>query len=135
MIEINNKTKSRININLVKRITDKFLLVNKKKDRDVSIAFIGDSKMKELNAIYRDRDRVTDILAFPDEDDDLGELIINYAQIKRQAKKFSNNTEEELVFILVHGLLHLIGYEDESEEGKGEMEKLGKKFIKKYDKN
>ncbi|MBU4347150.1 rRNA maturation RNase YbeY, partial [Patescibacteria group bacterium] len=66
----------------------------------------------------------------------LGEVIIDYAQIKRQAREFGSGVNDELVFILVHGLLHLLGYDDKTEKGAKEMERLGEKFILNfYDKN
>lgn len=130
MVEINNKTRSKINLRLVKKISDKFLEDYGIANKTVSIAFVGDGKIRKLNKIYRDKDKVTDVLSFADDDEGaLGEIIIDYAQIKRQSRKFSKNTEQELVFILVHGLLHLLGYEDKTDKGAREMEEEGKKFI------
>ena len=133
MIEINNLTKAKIPLEKIKKITEKFLLKYKKTNFNISIAFIGDTKMRELNKIYRGFDKTTDILSFEGEEDeegDLGELIISYQQIKRQAKQFSDNIDEELVFILVHGLFHLLGYNDETEKEKSEMDDLVKEFVK-----
>lgn len=139
MIEVNNKTKSAINLKAVKRITDKFLKLYKKEKQDVSIAFVGDAVMRKLNKVYRGKDKVTDILSFPnnaiagkDKGKNLGEIIISFAQIKRQAKKYGNSAEKELAFILAHGLLHLVGMEDESEKGRKRMEEAGEEFVKNY---
>lgn len=130
MIEVNNTTKSRIDLRLVKRVTAEFLKVHKKSSLDVSIAFIGDQAMRRLNKTYRGKDKPTDILTFDGEQDFLGEIIIDYAQIKRQAKLYSSSIKEELVFILVHGLLHLLGHEDDTEAGRLKMISLGETFIK-----
>jgi probable rRNA maturation factor len=131
MIEINNKTKNKIDLKLVEGVAAKFLKKYKKTKHEVSIAFIGDAEMKKLNKIYRGIDKPTDVLAFPGEEKGfLGEIVIDYAQIKRQAKLYSGSVREELVFILVHGLLHLLGYDDETEKGREAMAKMGKKFIK-----
>ncbi|MBU4256942.1 rRNA maturation RNase YbeY [Patescibacteria group bacterium] len=136
MIEINNKTKSRIDLNLVKKIADNFLKTHKNRNCEVSIAFVGDRVIRKLNRNYRKIDKVTDVLSFPGEGIFLGEVIIDYAQIKRQAREFGSSVNDELVFILVHGLLHLIGYDDKTERGAKEMERLGEKFILNfYDKN
>ncbi len=132
MIEINNKTKSKINLALVGRTAEQFLKLNKIKNRDVSIAFIGDASMSKLNKAYRGKNKPTDILAFPGDNDFFGEIIIGYAQIKRQAKVYKNSVRQELIFILIHGLLHLLGYDDKTENGRREMEMLSKKFIEKY---
>ena len=98
----------------------------KVKKGEVSIAFIGDAKMRKLNKIYRGCDKTTDILSFSEEENKtyLGEVLINYNQIKRQAKKYSSSIKEELLFILVHGLLHLLGYEDDTEKGREKMKDL-----------
>lgn len=129
MVEINNATKQKINLALVKETAQHFLRVYKKKKYEISIAFVGDSVIRKLNRNYRKIDKVTDVLSFPGEGIFLGEVIIDYAQIKRQAKKYGKTVKQELVFILVHGLLHLLGYDDKTEKGAKEMERLGKKFI------
>jgi len=129
MVEINNKTRSKIDLGLVRKTTEKFLKYYKLKGKEVSIAFVGDKTIKKLNKKYRGKDNVTDVLAFVGENNYLGEIVIDYAQIKRQAKRFSGGVKEELIFILVHGLLHLLGYEDETERGKKKMERLGEEFI------
>jgi len=131
MVEINNRTKNRIKIVLVKQITEKFLQNYKLNKKEVSIAFVGDNEIRKLNKVYRKIDKATDVLSFSGEDDFLGEIVVDYAQIKRQAKEFKKNVNQELIFILVHGLLHLIGYDDRTEKGRLEMIRLGESFIKK----
>lgn len=130
-VEINNKTKAKIDLNLVEKIAEKFLKIFKIKNKDVSIAFIGDAAIKKINYKYRKINAPTDVLSFEGEDNFLGEILINYKQIKKQAKEYGRSARQELAFILVHGLLHLIGYDDKSEKEAKEMEKLGNEFIKK----
>ena|SRR3989339_16390 len=130
-IEINNRTRHKLDIKLIKTVTARFLKQYSSANREVSIALVGDRVMRRLNREYRGRDKVTDVLSFSGEGDYFGEIIIDYAQIKRQAKKFSPSPRAEFIFILVHGLLHLAGYDDKSEKGKKEMERLGHEFIKK----
>ena len=130
MVEINNRTKNKINIASVKLTTEKFLLKHKLSKKEVSIAFVGDNEIRKLNKIYRKIDKATDVLSFAGEYDFLGEIVIDYAQIKRQAKEFKKKVDEELIFILIHGLLHLIGYDDKTEKGRQEMIGLGEQFIK-----
>ena len=131
MVEINNKTRTKVDIRLIYRVTEEFLKHYKIKQKNLSIALVGDVLIRRLNKRYRRVDRVTDILAFPGEGDDLGEIIIDWAQIKRQALKFSGSVRDELIYILVHGLLHLLGHEDKTVKGKSEMEKLTKAFLHK----
>lgn len=131
MIEINNKTRSYINFKLINEVTEKFLKYYKLGEKEVSIAFVGDVTIRKMNKQYRKKDKATDILSFEGESDFLGEIIIDYAQIKRQAKKYGKKVQDELVFILVHGLLHLLGYDDKTDKGADKMERLGNEFIKK----
>ena len=135
-VEINNKTKAKINLSLVKKIARKFLKKHKKEKKDLSVAFVGDKKIKELNKNYRKINEVTDVLSFPGEEKFLGEIIIDYNQVKRQARQFRGQgmraVKEELIFILAHGLLHLLGYDDGTEVGRREMERLGNKFLKNF---
>ncbi len=136
VVEINSKAKEKRDSALIKKVAEKFLSVYKKGGQEVSIAFVGDKTMRRLNRTYRKIDRPTDVLTFSGEgpaddgaSDFFGEIIIDREQIKRQAKKYGKTEKEELVFILVHGLLHLAGYNDETEKGRLEMTRLGIKFI------
>lgn len=138
MIEINNKTRKKVNTALLKRVVGRFSAQYEISDSPVSIALVGDRTMRKLNKKWRAVDKVTDVLAWRNKEsrvlpgeDGLGEIVIDYAQICRQAKKFGNTEEEELVFILVHGLLHLIGYDDQTAKEREAMIKMGKDFIKK----
>jgi probable rRNA maturation factor len=150
MIEVNNTTKFKINKKLIIKTAELFLASRRKQKKDLSIAFIGDAKMRQLNLQYRQKDKTTDVLSFSGEPpllfkeglgggsrggsgdgSDFGEILINPAQIKRQAKENKNTMQAELIFILVHGLLHLAGYDDETEKDRLKMIKLGEEFIKK----
>lgn len=130
VVEINNKANCGVALKLVKSAAEKFASVYKVSGRELSVAFVGSAEMKKLNRRYRGLDKTTDVLAFVGEGDLLGELVLDYAQIKRQAKSYGHSAREELVFVLVHGLLHLVGYDDKTEAGRLKMMKLGEEFIK-----
>lgn len=132
-IEINNATKEKIDIDLLEEITKKFLIKYQKEDKEVSIAFVGEDEIRKMNKEYRGLDKVTDVLSFEGDNSFLGEIIICPEQIKRQAKELGNSEKYEIIFILVHGLLHLLGYDDESKQGNQEMQKLGKEFLAELD--
>lgn len=132
MVEINNTTDEKIDLQLVREVAEKFC-VEHGVTGELSIAFVSDDDMKEMNLQTRGKDKVTDILSFEDDDEEhFGELVIDYSQIKRQSKEFTKSIDDELVFILVHGLLHLLGYDDEVEEKRLEMIARGEEFIRKY---
>ncbi|MBI4812234.1 rRNA maturation RNase YbeY [Candidatus Falkowbacteria bacterium] len=146
MVEINNKTESKINLTVVRQTAEIFLKKHKKQKNELSIAFVGDRLIRRLNETYRGIDKPTDVLTFPDYPaippvvipvpptaggiQNLGEIIIDYAQIKRQAREQGHSAQKELIFILVHGLLHLVGYDDATEKGRLEMIRKGEEFIK-----
>jgi len=112
----------------------KFYLRGKKMDvdnKEVSLAFVSGSDIKKLNKQYRNKNQETDILSFIGDDENfLGEIIICYSKIKEQSKERKVSIKEELVFIFIHGLLHLLGYDDQTKKGHDEMMKLGNKLCK-----
>lgn len=126
MIEINNTTKAKIPAIKMKRIIEKFISAHKLKDFSVSVALIGDKKMQELNKQYRGLDKPTDVLSFTG----LNEIIIDIKAIERQARELKKSRDSELFFILVHGLLHLIGYDDNTEPKRLKMIALGEDFLR-----
>jgi len=82
----------------------------------LTIVFTDDVGIRALNARFRDRDRATDVLSFPLHEDDeagvyLGDVVISLERAENQAPRFGNDPEAELARLLVHGLLHLIGYD------------------------
>jgi probable rRNA maturation factor len=115
-LEINNLTKDRIDKKFLEKIAKKTLKSLKTKLAEISLVFVSDIRMKSLNRKYRGRNRVTDILAF-----DYGEIIICLPQAKRQAKKIGHSLKKELAILLIHGILHLVGYDDETKKGYNKM--------------
>jgi len=103
---------------------------------ELSILFVNDRRMKILNRQYRGIERTTDVLAFPQiaerthtlelrtQNVILGDIVINLHQAKRQAAEHCLTFTEELRMLMIHGLLHLIGYDHErSQYAKRKMEK------------
>jgi probable rRNA maturation factor len=78
----------------------------------VDIVFCSDEKVRELNKAYRKLDKVTDVLSFGWEEEDFaGEIFIAVDQVRYQAPRFNNNYFNELRRVVVHGMLHLCGYD------------------------
>ena len=109
----------------------------------VSVTFVGAEEIRELNRIYRQKDKVTDVLSFPQFDriSDLpeegplclGDVVICTEQALLQADDFGHSPEREIVYLFVHSLFHLLGYdhmeEDEKEDKRrreeGVMDRIG----------
>ena len=120
MIEINNLTTSRVDEDFLKK-TAKMVLEGEHpskgrvpEEANLSIALVGQGRMRELNKKYRKKNRVTDVLAFPYSDS--GEVIVCLKEVKKNAKKYDTTFEKELSKVLIHGILHLLGYNHEKSE-------------------
>ncbi len=98
---------------------------------EVSFTFAGPDEMKSLNAAYRQKDAVTDVLSFPQYDDFdyleneeeicLGDVVICEDVARRQAEEYGHSYERELVYLFVHSVLHLLGYDHMEDEEKAKM--------------
>jgi probable rRNA maturation factor len=93
-----------------------------KSPAEVSIVLSDDEFIRELNHTYRGFDVPTDVLSFPFNDPDvLGDIVISIDTAERQAQQREIELVAETVFLALHGCLHLLGYNDETEEGYDEM--------------
>lgn len=102
-------------------------------DYEISLLMTDDEVIREYNNQYRGKDRPTDVLSFPMEEENiLGDIAISYDTAKRQAEENEINADREIAFLFIHGLLHLLGYDHEtSEEDEKEMFDLQEKILKK----
>ena len=89
-----------------------------------TIAFVSDRKSRELNRTFRGIDKPTDVLSFPSGDGgpDLGDIAVSIETAKIQARQNGLSLEREIAQLILHGLLHLCGYDHETD--KGEMNRL-----------
>lgn len=99
----------------------------------VSVAIIGGPAMRKLNRTYRHHDRVTDVLSFPEGDNQLrlshnerylGEVLICYPQAMRQAREHAHSVRRELAILFIHGVVHLLGYDHVKRHDAATMEPL-----------
>jgi probable rRNA maturation factor len=85
----------------------------------VTVALVPDRRVRALNRRYRDRDQATDVLSFPaDEPGVLGDVVIALGVASRQAKTAGHALPTELRVLALHGLLHLLGYDHEDDDGR-----------------
>jgi len=89
-----------------------------------SIALISDRRMKELNVFFRGKDSTTDVLSFPHEPDEfdkdesnLGDIVISVEQAARQAAENGLSLQNEIKQLILHGMLHLCGYDHATDNG------------------
>lgn len=126
-IEINNLTTLEVSAKFVRGIAKKVLEGENRGKAGISIAFVGQGKIRELNRKYRSKNKVTDVLAFGDDNkynaqmtgdrqQELGEVVICLREVRKNAKKYNSTFEKELAKILIHGILHLLGHDHEKSE-------------------
>ena len=130
------------------------------KDLEINVSFVSKSEIKKLNNDFRKKDSVTDVLSFPNllkcgEENMhliadkltkknfpmeinpenncifLGDICICKSKVRAQAKDFGNLIEREMVYMAVHGLLHLLGYDHLIDEDKKVMREMEEKIMKK----
>lgn len=93
------------------------------RQKSLTVVFLDEHPAKELNRKFRGKNKATDILSFsPIEVDSLGELVLCSPVIQRQAKQHSLSFRDECCYMLLHGVLHLLGYEHE--HGGAEAEEM-----------
>ena len=110
---------------------------NLKIKKDFSVILVGDKKIRQLNWQYRKKNKITDVLSFEGEADFLGEVVISLPEAKRQAKKYKLNLKIEMSRLLIHGILHLLGFDHEKNAKEAEkmyalQDKLLIGIFKKY---
>jgi probable rRNA maturation factor len=99
---------------------------------EISVTFVSTEEIHELNKVYRGKDCVTDVLSFPQYESTedlgsvggilcLGDVVICPEQALLQADEFGHSGERELVYLFVHSVFHLLGYDHGSEEDKNAM--------------
>lgn len=92
-------------------------------DPEISLVLCDDAFIQSLNAQYRGQDKPTDVLSFAQDDPDLlGDIVISLPTAARQAQAAEWTLESEVALLGVHGLLHLLGHDDETEAGAWEMQ-------------
>jgi probable rRNA maturation factor len=115
----------------------RFVLDKEDCDLDVSIAFVESDEIARLNREYLQSDSITDVIAFPlwekgDPDRLLGEVVICPEKAVHEAQSLGISPEEELNRYVVHGLLHLLGYDDRDEEKAAIMEERQEKLLARF---
>jgi len=103
----------------LRQIAEALLRAVKQSRAELSIAMVGDREMRPLNRKYRHKRKTTDVLSFLVEEQPLsgakilGDVVISVEQARRQAKERGKTLKSEMVTLLIHGILHLLGYDHE----------------------
>lgn len=118
----------------VRRLVERAATAMRDRHREVSVYFCGDRRMAALNGRWRRRKRPTDVLSFPaggaPADGFLGDIVISVPYATRQARRRGEAPAREIDRLLLHGYLHLLGYDHETDQG--EMEALESRLRKRF---
>ncbi len=123
--QINNEFGYSEDYDYLDSLIERVLTREKATDSVFSIIFVDNEKIHELNKQFRGVDRPTDVISFALEDAEeeflstirvLGDIYISIPKMQEQAKEYGHSEKRELAFLVVHGLLHLLGYDHQTEE-------------------
>lgn len=132
-MEVNNFTKVRIDSVFLEKIAEKVLSEEKQDCTELSVSLVSPAEIKKLNKKYRKIDKPTDVLSFAFKDSGLpavalaeaGEIVLCPQVVKENAEKYGESFKKEIARVLIHGVLHILGYDHK--KGGREAEKMEKK--------
>ena len=127
MIELDNRTKFTIDENFLNSIATSLT------KKDIELIITTQDEIKSINKEFRDIDKTTDVLSFPYEEmpmGPLGSIVISSWHVQSKAQEYGHTPQDELNLLFIHGLLHLLGYDHEVDDG--EMRKKEQELIEKF---
>lgn len=138
MIIFSNLTKEKIGTSIFEKLGKEILREEGVKDsEDINCIFTGNKHIKRLNRKYRERNVPTDVLTFSFTEGEgseyrkglFGDIYISIEMAQDNAKKYGHNFNEEIKLLFVHGMLHLLGYDDKNESDKEIMRSKEKYYV------
>ncbi len=145
---INNQQEKEIPEGIEKDIEEAVILCLKEErentDYEISLTFVDNEEIKNLNRDFRDKDSVTDVLSFPMMEEDmfipeeieeeieplLGDIVISVERAEEQAEELGHSLRREIVYLSIHSMFHLLGYDHMQEDEKREMREKEKKIVR-----
>lgn len=128
MIDFDNQTHKDIDISSLEEISNDLI------SKDIELIITNNDEIQILNKEHRNIDKATDVLSFPLEFEmpnmPLGSIVISIDYVEQKAKEYNHCFEDELKLLFIHGLLHLIGFDHEIDNG--EHRQKEEELIKKY---
>lgn len=121
---------------LEKVIETSLKLENMSLDYEISVSFVTNDEIRELNSQFRNIDKETDVLSFPFEDEFetgiriLGDIVLSVEKAMDQAEEFGHTVERELAYLTAHSTLHLMGYDHMNDDDKSIMRQKEKAIMK-----
>ncbi|MEA2072662.1 MAG: rRNA maturation RNase YbeY [Campylobacterota bacterium] len=127
MIELDNRTTLTVDEPLLNSIAKTLT------DKEIELIITNNTEIQEINNMHRGIDNATDVLSFPYEEmpmSPLGSIVISYEFVQEKAKELQHTYDDELTLLFIHGLLHLLGFDHEVDQG--EMRAKENSLIEKF---
>lgn len=122
---------------LERAIEEVLKVENRNLDYEISLTFVDNDEIRELNRLYRGVDKETDVLSFPMEEGEmiycgnmLGDIVISAEKALEQSKEYGHSLLREIVYLAVHSMFHLLGYDHMTEEDKEVMRAKEKEVMR-----
>ena len=126
----NNTSQKFLPFKKIKAITEKILEDYEIKESEISIIFLTDSEIQKINTQFLNHNYATDVISFNFEEENLeGEIYISLDTAKLQAQEYKVSLTNEVLRLSIHGIMHLLGYEDDSVDKKEKMHNLEEKYL------
>jgi probable rRNA maturation factor len=134
---VNSQKIVKLDLREIKSIAAGALGAIEEKEAELSIYFVDDAQIRNLNYRYRGFDKPTDVLAFSMRDGEalrgaegiLGDVVVSTETAVNQARRFRKDVKDEIALYLIHGVLHLAGYDDTSPSERKKMQKKQKQIF------
>jgi probable rRNA maturation factor len=119
----------------VKKLIEKVILEKEKIPGDLNFILTNDRTLKDINKTFLKHNYKTDVISFDYGNDDFvsNEIYISIERVKANAKNYKVSYDNELLRVMIHGALHLTGYNDQNEREKDGMKRLEEKWLKIYE--
>ena len=128
MIELENQTQLPVDIAMLEKIAETMT------EASLELILTDNETIRQLNAAHRHIDKPTDVLSFPLEQGipgmPLGSIVISEAFVRTKSEEFGHEQSDELALLFIHGLLHLLGFDHECDNG--EMRQREEELIKRF---
>lgn len=130
MMKINLFNETKTNITPFKKVINT-IFKPVKETHEFNVIFVSDEKIQMLNKTYRNIDKVTDVLSFPEQEGAyIGDIFIAIDQALRQATEYEHSLNREIGFLVTHGYLHLLGYDHQTPEEEKHMREQQEVLLK-----
>jgi probable rRNA maturation factor len=137
-VSIEKQFQNKVKKTFINTLVNQTLNYLDKYNVEITIAIVDSERIRKINKQFREIDEVTDVLSFPSNEIDpdsnikyLGDIIISFPQVVEQAKEYNNPVELELSLVVIHGILHLLGYDHVTKKDTKEMFSLQNKILSK----